>query len=248
MESKAQQPVTWYSSIGGKQEEGLGFYETSDFSWVSELESNWQVVRKEVEAFMTNNEERIKPYFNKKLVSGPKKWKAFSFRFWSWGVTDNAKECPETMRIMSKIPGLVSASISILEPHTDIHPHKGDTNAIYRCHLGLSIPAPLPECGFQVGDVKKSWKEGEVLAFNDAAEHQAWNHTDSIRFVLLFDVIRPEFIHKKYRVCAFVLAGLVMQLFAQKSVLIRKLPWTMKKGMLRMISVVVWMVLRIKNI
>ncbi len=238
---------TWYSSIGGQQEEGLGFYNNEDFDWVPNIEANWEVIKGEVDAFMQKHDERIKPYFNKKLVSGPKKWKAFAFRFWGWKVGKNAKECPETVKLLEGIPNLVSYSISILEPDTQIHMHKGDTNAICRCHLALSVPAPLPTCGFESGGEQRSWEEGKIFVFNDASDHQAWNNSNERRYVMLFDVIRPEFVYKKYRICAVVLAALLMQLFAQKTVLVRKAPRVLQGMMLFWMAGWLWLFLRIRN-
>jgi aspartyl/asparaginyl beta-hydroxylase (cupin superfamily) len=248
LKAQSGKPKTWYSAIGGKQEEGLGFYNADRFSWVANVEANSAVIKQEVEQFILHHQERIQPYFNETLVSAPRKWKAFSFLFWKWPFSKNAATCPETMRVLSQIPHLVSASVSILEPNTAIHPHKGDTNAIYRCHLGLTIPAQLPDCGFQVNDEKRSWEEGKLLVFNDAAQHQAWNNTNHKRYVLLFDVVREEFAYKKYRICAFVLATLLTQLLRQRFWLIRKAHWTVRKMLIYVIATFVWPLVRIRNL
>jgi aspartyl/asparaginyl beta-hydroxylase (cupin superfamily) len=247
MASTTKQPKVWYSSLGGKKEEGLGYYNREDYDWVPKVEENWEVVREEVMAFMKNHEDRITPYFNKSLVSGPKKWKAFSFRFWSWRVRKNAKECPKTMELMQRIPNLVSVSISILEPDTDIHEHRGDTNAIIRCHLPLEVPASLPEVGFEVSGEQRSWEHGKLILFNDAATHRAWNHSDKIRFVMLFDVIRPEFKKKKYRVCTTVLTGLLMQMYMQKVGFLNKLPRIMLAPLYFPTLVAVYVMVRVRN-
>jgi aspartyl/asparaginyl beta-hydroxylase (cupin superfamily) len=89
-----------------------------------------------------------------------------------------------------------------MEAHSEIKPHYGETDAVYRCHLPLVVPASLPVTGFQVGYEQRSWEEGKLLAFNDAAYHKGWNTSDKERIVLIFDVIRPELLPRAKRICA----------------------------------------------
>ena len=211
------QPKIWYSFMGGRSEEDhISFYNPKDFDWVAELEQSWEVIADEIAEYLAINEEKIKPYFNKSLVTEKSRWRTSSFFFWTWRVKKNMQQCPKTMGILKKIPGVLSASISILESETEIKPHRGDTNAIIRAHFPLKAPIKLPECGFKVNEEERSWEEGKLLLFNDAAKHTAWNHSQQRRYVLLFDVIRPEFISKKFHVSSLVLSGLLMQTFVQK--------------------------------
>jgi aspartyl/asparaginyl beta-hydroxylase (cupin superfamily) len=57
------------------------------------------------------------------------------------------------------------------------------------CHLPLLVP---DQCGLRVGNEVRPWREGELLIFDDSIEHEAWNRSDEIRVVLLFDIWRPE--------------------------------------------------------
>ena len=196
----------WYSFQGGySDDDHIGFYDNAIFPWVDILESNYLTIKNEVQEYITKNEEEIKPYFNKNLVTKEKSWKTFAFFFWNWKVNKNIEQCPETYKVLKNIPNIVSASISILEPGVQIKHHRGDTNAIVRSHLALVSPIGLPDCGFEVNEQKIGWEEGKVFIFNDAAKHTAWNHSDKRRYVLLIDVMRPEFVNKKYTVCGMVL-------------------------------------------
>jgi aspartyl/asparaginyl beta-hydroxylase (cupin superfamily) len=56
-------------------------------------------------------------------------------------------------------------------------------------HLPLLVP---PGCGFRVGGEVREWREGTAFVFDDTIEHEAWNNSDKLRVVLLFDVWRPE--------------------------------------------------------
>ncbi len=249
MESDSSKPQLWYSSSRIElKETGLGFYDPNRFDWAAEVEANWESIEAEVTKFIQNHQSLIQPYFNTSMVLGKNKWSAFGFRFWLWGLNKNARECPNTMRILSRIPHLVSASVSLIGPNTEIKEHRGDTNAIYRCHLGLKIPEGLPNCGFAVAGEEKAWHEGKLLIFNDAAKHRAWNHSDSTRYVLLFDVIRPEFVPKKYTICSRVLAGIRMQMIRRKRPFIDKSPLFIRRIIATSNRILIYLILRLRNL
>ena len=77
---------------------------------------------------------------------------------------------------------------SVLQPHTHIPPHTGSTNARLICHLPLIVP---PKCLYRVGFERREWKLGEAFVFDDTIEHEAFNNSDEVRVVLIFDVWNP---------------------------------------------------------
>ena len=77
----------------------------------------------------------------------------------------------------------------MLKPHTRIPPHTGVTNTRAIVHLPLIVP---PGCGFRVGGETREWQEGTAFAFDDTIEHEAWNDSDELRAVLIFDVWNPH--------------------------------------------------------
>lgn len=200
---------------GVSEDDHLGFYNKTTLPWTETLEDNWKTIAGEIFGLVQQQENRLKPYFNESLTGQKKSWKIFTFFVWGWKLKKNMKTCPKTTEILKRIPHVVSASVSILEPGTEINPHRGDTNAVMRSHLALQVPGSLPECGLKVKYDERSWKEGKVLVFNDAARHTAWNLTKERRCVLILDVMRPEYAGKKFQVCSLVLAGLVMQKILQ---------------------------------
>src|SRR5699024_8463851 len=118
----------------------------------------------------------------------------------------NETQFPITAEALRKIPGLTTASFNLLEPQSRILPHFGETNATYRAHFCIFSPGELPECGFKVKDEERSWHQGEFLFFLDANKHEAFNLTDKPRYVLLIEVVRPEFLHLKKYICIKALA------------------------------------------
>jgi aspartyl/asparaginyl beta-hydroxylase (cupin superfamily) len=114
------------------------------------------------------------------------------------------------------VPNICAISFNLLEPNTTIKPHNGDTNAIIRCHMGLEVPAAAPRCAFRVGSEIRSWEDGKFLMFCDAHEHTAWNNTERRRYILVVDVMRPEYVALKRRVSSRVLASISLQIYYQR--------------------------------
>ncbi len=78
---------------------------------------------------------------------------------------------------------------SALAPRTHIPAHTGESNARLVVHLPLIVPE---KCGtLRVGFEEREWKVGEALIFDDSIEHEAWNNSDELRVVLLFDIWHP---------------------------------------------------------
>ena len=88
------------------------------------------------------------------------------------------------------LPGRApNAFFSLLKPHARIPPHTGVTNTRAIVHLALDIP---PDCGFRVGGETRQWVAGQAFAFDDTIEHEAWNHSDQRRAVLILDCWNPQ--------------------------------------------------------
>eukprot|EP01147_Barroeca_monosierra_P001342 gene1342-4519_t len=191
------------------------FFNPKDFAWTKYIEDNWMTIRDELYGYLERHNNSLQPYFNPDLVSAPACWRVIGLKFWGVDFAVTKKEFPKTMEIASAVPGLISISFSQLQPKGVINPHNGDTNAHIRCHLGIKIPAQLPEAGFMVGTETRSWEEGKLLMFCDAQRHSAFNKSDESRFICLFDVIRPEYQHQQHLVCATVLSALLMQKIMQ---------------------------------
>lgn len=207
----------WFSFFNRKEYVGdaPAFYDNDAFSWSKTLEENYDDIYNELTTYL-NTEKDLKAYFNQLMVDKKDAWKTIPLMAWGVSFYKNKKKFPKTMEILNQIPGLVSISFNLLEPNSKIVPHYGDTNAIMRCHYGLEIPATLPQVGFQVKDEIRSWEKAKLLIFCDGYIHSAWNNSDMPRYILLFDVVLPEFSYKKNVVCATVLSSLFLQSRASK--------------------------------
>ena len=118
-------------------------------------------------------------------------WKTFFLAGIGMDCSENAARCPESMRLLGKIPGMKTAFFSILSPHKHIPAHRGAYNGVLRFHLGLLVPEPRENVRIRIGEQYHSWNEGEALIFDDSFNHEVWNDTDGYRVVLFVDFARP---------------------------------------------------------
>ena len=207
-------PAPWLNFLNRKREPDSAavFYDAAKLEWTAGIEAQWQTLRDDILHFMDTNAQELRSFY-----TAQQKWKSFGLYAWGMQLSrERCEKCSKTVNILRQIPGIVTIMVGVMEPHSEIAGHRGDTDAIYRCHLPLVVPGTLPEIGFQVEDEKRSWVEGKFMIFNDARFHQGWNHTDQRRVVLIIDVIKPEYRHLTMKICTHVLGSLAMQKLAQK--------------------------------
>lgn len=199
----------WYG-IHGKEYEGAepAFFDDLDLPWVKLLKERFSAIQTELDPLLQDDCDELVPYFGDDMQFPPKNWKTIGFCFWGKRMHANLDRFPEVARLVDDIPGLITVALSMLEPGSRIKPHFGDSNAVFRVHLGIKIPAGLPECGFIVKGEARPWVEGEPLIFLDANVHEAFNHSQQRRYVLLMDIIRPEFQQQQEQICRKVLSML----------------------------------------
>jgi beta-hydroxylase len=169
-------------------------YDKGTFPWEARLEQATPSIVEELKAVLGRQAEL--PSFHQlvrdvELVPQESLWKTFFFCGYGAKSARNIQACPQTWAAVKDIPGLKTAMFSIMEPGTHLTPHRGPYNGVLRAHLGLIIPEPSSDVGIRVGDRLHHWKTGEVVVFDDAYEHEAWNHTDATRVVLFLDFVKP---------------------------------------------------------
>jgi ornithine lipid ester-linked acyl 2-hydroxylase len=237
----------WFSIFDRNDYKGNDpdFFNPEEYHFSKIICDNYSVINKELNAYLKKN--KLQGYFNSTMVAEANTWKTISLKTWDVEIYEHHKYFPETLEIIKSIPGLVSASFNLLEPKGHIIPHCGDTNGIFRCHLGLSIPGKTPECGFRVGDEWRSWEEGKLLVFVDAKNHEAINNTDKNRFIFLFDVVRDEVLSKKRFICSTVLTSLFLQARAEKFKILYRSPEGLQKVVAKMLTPLAFMAIPVRN-
>lgn len=241
-------PKLWYSLFDRKDYKGSepAFFDSNLYAFSKIIKTNYPAIEQELFEYLKSHQ--LQSYFNETMVASKNTWKTISLKTWNIELYENHKFFPKTLCAINSIPGLVSASFNLLEPKGHIVPHCGDTNGIFRCHLGLSIPAEIPQCGFRVKEEWRSWKKGELLIFTDANNHEAINLSDNNRYIFLFDIVREEFIEKKQIICATVITSLFMQKLAEKYNVLYKLPFIIQKIIARLLIPAAYIAIPIRNL
>lgn len=169
-------------------------YDARTFPWAAELETDWRKIRAELDQVMVYRDQM--PSFQDILkevstIQTDNDWKTFFLAGIGMDCGENARRCPETMRLLGRIPGMKTAFFSILSPRKHIPAHRGAFNGVLRFHLGLLVPEPREQVRIRIGNDFRTWTEGKALIFDDTYNHEVWNDTDGYRVVLFVDFARP---------------------------------------------------------
>ncbi len=173
--------------------------------WAARLEAAFPAIRAEAEQVLAD-QLPLPGFLNFKpgdhiedYVSGTQpnpSWDAFFFYRHGQRYNDHHALCPNTSaalesidlcRIRDQTPEIC---FSVLSPGTEIKPHFGVTNTRVVVHLPLIVP---PDCALRIvdGDTR-AWQEGKLLMFDDSFQHEAWNHSQQTRAILLMDAWNPH--------------------------------------------------------
>ena len=181
----------------------ITFHDRAHFDWMPALEARSEIVRDELTEQLKGYWAKFHPYMQLPAGAPVNQWAALnhspdwsSLHLWRDGrkVAENCALFPKTTAILDTLPmadqpGFApTAMFSILQPRTTIPPHTGSSNTRLIAHLPLIIPEG---CRFRVGNDVRPWVMGESFVFDDTIEHEAWNDSDQLRAVLIFDVWNP---------------------------------------------------------
>lgn len=169
-------------------------YDSRHFPWVTQVEANWKKVRAEVDSVMKYRDAM--PSFQDivkevGMIQGDDQWKTFFLKGVGMDCEENARRCPETMKVLEMIPGCTTGFFSILSPHKHIPHHRGPWAGVLRLHLGIMVPEPRHMCRIRIANEVYAWEEGKAVIFDDTYNHEVWNDTDGYRVVLFVDFERP---------------------------------------------------------
>lgn len=161
------------------------------------LDRNFDTIRREMSAVLANVDQvpryhEIAPSetYISGTVNADKAWRVFMLRSAIGKPMANQARCPETTKLLYKIPGVTQAFFSILDPGKTIPAHCGDYLGYLRYHLTLHVPANNPP-SIRVKDQRHTWVERGSILFDDSWEHEVYNESDGVRVVLIVDFLRP---------------------------------------------------------
>jgi aspartate beta-hydroxylase len=118
------------------------------------------------------------------------KWKVFMLELLGHRPERNRARCPDTCAALERVPGVLQAFFSVLEPGKSVPLHDGPYVGYLRYHLGVKVPKDAPP-SIRVAGREYVWKEGEGVMFDDSWPHEVINHSREARVVLIVDVPRP---------------------------------------------------------
>lgn len=169
---------------------------------IAELEAETPAILAELQAVLAHDAGREQVFDDPALAReflrsprGPASWDGYYFYRHGRRNDTNASRCPRTLAAvdrlaLARVPGHgPEVLFSTLGPGTHLLPHHGVTNTRLVAHLPLIVP---PDCALRVAGEEHAWRVGEVVVFDDTYSHEAWNRSDELRVVMIFDLWHPE--------------------------------------------------------
>jgi len=210
--------VLWFTDYNkGYDTNEQVYYTTQELRVAKELEELFPQIRDEMKIVWesTDEEERNKyfgayaPFDDKQEPAGALAKIAFKV----WGVYNNKMKntFPTLFSLVKKYPEITSCTVHRVLPEIVLKHHWGETNSIIRIHLGLKVPKdtiPKSLCGIEIKGETVYWEDGEVFGFLDAHPHHCWNKSKEERYIVLIDVLRPQFLKRKRWICARIIVGI----------------------------------------
>jgi len=164
-----------------------------------EFDANFQIIQNELKEILYRKNNIPKYYEIDEIqtyISGHIKedvndsWRVFMLYLMGKNLKENQLKCPETTKILKKIPNLFQAFFSVLEGGKSILSHEGPFLGYIRYHIGAITPKNNPPY-IKILDETHTWEEGKSMIFDDTLRHEVINNSDDIRVVLIVDILRP---------------------------------------------------------
>jgi aspartyl/asparaginyl beta-hydroxylase (cupin superfamily) len=219
----AGEPVAYYVSRDWPKCRQPHYFDPAQFPGTKLLEENFEKIRAEILALYGQKPESFQPNFTP-YAYAEEGWRTMNLYSYFLRYPGNCARLPVLDSIVRQIPGMSMAQVAVLRPRTRIKAHYGDTNGLVRSHLGILVPASLPDLGIRIHNEDHGWEEGKVFCICIAHRHYAWNHTDHHRIVLVVDVVRPDLFDRRYEVASNALAVITMKFFATRFPRLKRIP------------------------
>ena len=192
-------------------------YSTDDFPVIKILEENWPTIANEMKQLPSTdvlimNKTRVQTDWlddtsmndlaelhstnhgwvkgwNNGFKQDENKWYNWALFYKGKPLGTNAKMCPVTTKLLSKIKGVNVAGFSLMKPNSRIRPHTDSTGVKFNSlgyHLGLDIPNGV-DCNLKVGNMIVKEQNGKAFLFDATNIHSAYNPNNKDRTILYVD-------------------------------------------------------------
>ncbi len=178
------------------------YLDRSLFPWIEEFEAGTDRILAELQSLLRADANSEDVFGSPELAAqnlrsphGAPSWTGHYFYRHGERREANCAACPVTSAALDQLPlshvGGHGPEVlfSVFTAGTHLLPHRGVTNTRVVGHLPLIVP---PDCALRVGSEEHAWQRGRVVVFDDTYEHEAWNRSDQIRVVLIFDLWNPH--------------------------------------------------------
>jgi beta-hydroxylase len=169
----------------------------SEFPELGLLRDNWQTIRDEAlalyesERLDATGSPQSQGYFDIGFHTFFKYgWRKFYLKWYGYTHHSAIASCPETVRLLERIPAVHGAMFTLLPPGSKLTRHSDPFACSLRYHLGLATPNS-PDCWIEIDNLRYHWRDGEALLFDETYVHHAKNESDRYRLILMCDVERP---------------------------------------------------------
>lgn len=169
----------------------------ADFAELQLIQDNWQVVREEAMALYSSNvfdqvgADGADAYYDVGFRTFHKYgWRKFYLTWYGCTQPSAQRLCPRTVEVIKQVKAVNGAMFTVLPPGAQLTRHLDPIACSLRYHLGLSTPNN-DDCFINIDGQTYSWRDGQVLLFDETYLHYAKNDTDTPRVILMCDVERP---------------------------------------------------------
>jgi beta-hydroxylase len=168
------------------------FLNPGDFPQLALLTSNWQVIREEGMRLLEGGNVRDATGhndlgFHSFFRNG---WRRFYLKWYDEPLPSAKALCPRTVELLKSVPDVHGAMFALLPPGGVLGRHRDPYAGSLRYHLGLVTPNN-DTCWIEVDGIRKGWRDGQVMMFDETYVHEAKNESNVNRLILFCDVERP---------------------------------------------------------
>lgn len=169
----------------------------AEFPELDSLRQNWRTIREEGMALVREsyfdavNRPGTNGYYDVGFRTFFKYgWSRFYLNWYGYTHHSARRLCPRTVEILRTVPGIQGAMFAYLPKGAQLTRHADPVAVSLRYHLGLATPNS-DACFINVDGRNLSWRDGEVIMFDETYLHFVRNDTDADRLILMCDVKRP---------------------------------------------------------
>src|SRR5262245_20678626 len=117
------------------------FFDVDQFPWAAEVGAEYKIIVEELRRLLSA-ERQSKHSFQSissemQFLTDQQYWKTYFLYVHGHKIEANCRRCPETARIVKKVPGMVTAMFSLLDPGRELPEHRGMYKGLLRYQLGL---------------------------------------------------------------------------------------------------------------